>query len=66
MWGALLSPKGIEENAYYWGLGIASNNKAKSLAVWLGLKLALDQVIRHSYVVEDYGDHSTHYSQHAF
>ena len=51
--GVLLNPDGSTLLRYHWGLGFESNNRAKALALWQGLSLALNRNI-HSLTV--FGD----------
>jgi len=43
--GVLLRPRGSSELRFHWGLGIESNNRAKALALWQGLNLAINRNI---------------------
>lgn len=43
--GVLLSPGGFTEMRFHWGLGIETNNRAEALALWQGLKLAINRNI---------------------
>lgn len=44
--GILLNPDGTTLLRYHWGLGFESNNRAKALALWQGLSLALNRNIQ--------------------
>eukprot|EP00253_Pinus_taeda_P026904 PITA_26904 len=43
--GILLSPGGLLEMRFHWGLGIESKNRAKALALWQGLNQAIKRNI---------------------
>lgn len=38
--GVIIDPGGTTEAWFAWGLGIASNNKAETYALWQGLNIA--------------------------
>jgi ribonuclease HI len=51
--GILVSPNGLLEITYAWGLGIETNNRAKALALWQGLTEAINQNVQDLVIVGD-------------
>jgi ribonuclease HI len=51
--GVLVSPNGLLEITYAWGLGTETNNRAEALALWQGLTQAINQNVQDLVIIGD-------------
>ena len=51
--GFIITPEGLLETSFAWGLGLETNNMAEALALWQGLRIANNQDITELTVLED-------------
>jgi ribonuclease HI len=51
--GVIYDPKGKQESAYAWGLGIATNNQIEAYALLQGLSIIISLGIRELVVLGD-------------
>ena len=51
--GVIITPEGLLETSFAWGLGSETNNMAEALALWQGLRIAKNQGITELTILRD-------------